>query len=242
MVGRFLGARSRPAALLGHRFFARPNPSGTATNWGYGAYGNYLSVEVLENAVKIAETESDRARAHFLLGRHYTNQGGNITYRGRAERELGAVIELGKQSEWYDDALYHLGNFLESYGKAQRDENRNWVWEQDFVGAVALYRRLLNEFDRGETRYFDDAENRIRDITGAQLEVFVDQFFLPDSEVAYRLFWRNLETVELSLFPVDLTQARATERKDAARCVARVDRHRPARGGAALGVRYRGRG
>jgi hypothetical protein len=172
--------------------------------WGHGAYANYMPVKVLENAVAIAQSAEDQDRAHFLLGIFYANQGQNAAFRGRVERELGAVIERGKRTPWLDDALYHLGTFLENSGRATRDSQGNWSWKPDFVAALALYRRIVADFARGESQWVDDAQNRIKNIAEPALWLAVDQFFLPGSEVGYRLGWRNAARVELSLHPIEL--------------------------------------
>ncbi len=186
--------------------FSAAQPAWHQAYWGHGSYSNYMPVGVLENAVAIAKGEEDLDRAHFLLGVFYVNQGQNTAFRGRAERELGAVIEHGKKSPWYDDALYHLGTFLENYGRATRDSNGSWVWKQDFVGALTFYRKLLKEFEHGETSWYHEAENRAKAITEASVWASVDQFFLPGSEITYRLGWRNAGRVDLALFQVDLTR------------------------------------
>lgn len=84
--------------------------------FGHSYFPMTLPLEVLANAVEIAVSEPDLARAHFLLARAWMNQGGDRRAAQRIESELGAVLALGKRSEWYDDALYALGTFQESQG------------------------------------------------------------------------------------------------------------------------------
>lgn len=175
-------------------------------SFGHSYFPTILPIEVLANALEIAESEPDRARAHFLLGRAWMNQGGDRRAALRVESELGAVLELGKRSEWYDDALYALATFLEGQGRWEQDEHGNLRPQPDFVRALELHRRLTGEFRKGETRYFDECEQRIRNLTGPTLGVQVERFFLPGSEVQYTLSWRNLERVELALYPLDLTR------------------------------------
>ncbi len=174
--------------------------------WGHSYFPSYLPVEVLANAVAIARTEEERARAHFLLGRQWMNQGYDRRAAQRIESELGAVLELGKKSEWYDDALYALATFQENQGRWQADANGNVSPRPDYARALELYRRLTGEFKKGETRYFDECQGRMRNITAPTLAVQVERFFLPGSEVQYTLAWRNLERVELALYPLELTR------------------------------------
>ncbi len=174
--------------------------------WGHSYFPMTLPVEVLANAVEIALTEPDQARARFLLGRAWMNQGGDRRAAQRVEDELGAVLKLGKASEWYDDALYALGTFQENQGRWEADEHGNLRPQPDYVRALELYRRLTSEFRKGETRYFDECQQRIRSLTAPSLDVQVERFFLPGSEVPYALSWRNLAEVELELHALDLTR------------------------------------
>src|SRR5262249_49084469 len=155
---------------------------------------------------QIARTDEERARAHFLLGSAWRNQGYDRRAAQRIESELGAVLELGKKSEWYDDALYALAGFQENQGSWERDANGNLAPRPDYVRALELYKRLTSEFKKGETRYFDDAKQRIQNITAPTFSVQVERFFLPGSEVQYSLSWRNVERVELALYPVTLAK------------------------------------
>ncbi|HEX6883949.1 MAG TPA: alpha-2-macroglobulin family protein [Planctomycetota bacterium] len=181
-------------------------PEWRERSWGHGYFPTYLGVDVLANAVKLARSDEERGRAHFLLGKAWTNQGWDARAAERVERELGAVLELGKKSEWYDDALYALGTFHEQQGRWERDAAGNPRPRPDFAKALALYERLTSEFRKGETRYFDDCHQRMRQITAPTLSVQVERFFLPGSEVQYALGWRNLATIELALHPVELTK------------------------------------
>jgi uncharacterized protein YfaS (alpha-2-macroglobulin family)/tetratricopeptide (TPR) repeat protein len=181
-------------------------PTWDEYQWNRGVYAGSVPRQVLENAVEIAVDEADVARAHFLLGMHYVQSGQNLSYRGRAERELGAVLELGKRSEWYDDALYRLGDRLQNVGRPSRNEHGGWTWKRDYKGALALFRRLLREFEKGETAWYDSAASHVRNITARSTTVDVGNFFLPGSEVTYTLGWRNLDRVELALYRTSLVR------------------------------------
>jgi hypothetical protein len=68
-----------------------------------------------------------------------------------------------------------------------------------------LYRRLTREFTKGQTRYYDQAIEQIREITEATLSVSVSNIFLPDSELQFSLNARNVRRVEFALYRIDLT-------------------------------------
>ena len=193
-------ARDRYLAMV----WKMAQPTWHQRYWGARLNHGHMPQQVLENAVKIARDEADVCRARYLLGMYYFNYGQNWQMAGRALRELAAVIEMGPKHEWYDDALFQHAEYLANTGRSTRDENGTWRWTPDFVEAVRGYRQLLAEFKKGETPWYDNARERIAEITGAVVNVHVDRFFLPESEMQFRLGWRNVERIRLSLHQVDL--------------------------------------
>jgi len=172
--------------------------------WGNSYFPIYLSTEVFANAVAIARTPDEVARARFLLARAWMNRSHDRRAGQRVEEELAAILALGKQSEWYDDALFSLATWCETRGTWERDENGRESTRPDYARALETYRRLTSEFRKGESRYWDECQGHVRQITQPTLDVRVDRFFLPGSEVQYTLSWRNQERVDLELVPVDL--------------------------------------
>jgi hypothetical protein len=195
-------ARKRYLAIV----FKAAEPTWWEANWGYATYGNQLPIEVLQNAARIARTKEERAHAHWLLGSAWQGQGRNGRAPERAADALRVVLELGRGTEWYDEALFQLAQHLENVGVAERRPDGSWTYEPDYVGAVALYRRLLDELKQGETRHWRSAQERLRNLTRASVDLSVDRFFLPDSEIRFDLGWRNVRQVELALYPLDLTR------------------------------------
>jgi alpha-2-macroglobulin len=181
-------------------------PPGAEPYYRYGSYGNALPLNILENVLKIATTENDKAHAHYLLAVSFNYHGGDWDARARVPEHFEAALKPGKGTDWYDDALYHYAEWMMNQGRAVPLADGNWRQEQDYVKALALFRRLVAEFQKGETRYWEQAQAQIRNITAVQLNVGVSHVFLPDSEIQYHLNWRNVKRVELALYPVDLTR------------------------------------
>ncbi|HEY6170086.1 MAG TPA: alpha-2-macroglobulin family protein, partial [Verrucomicrobiae bacterium] len=151
-------------------------------------------------------TENDRAHAHYLLARTIQQQGGDWDQRARVPEEFEAAVKLGQKTEWYDDALYQYAEWMMNQGRVVPLKDGGWRHEPDFVKALELFRRLVAEFKKGETRYFEQAQVQIKSITEEQVGVSVSHFFLPDSEIQYHLNWRNVGRVDLALYAVDLTR------------------------------------
>ena len=129
----------------------------------YGSYGNYAPLEILDNALKIAQNDADRARAHYLIAMTLRYQGGDYPPDAAVE-EFEAAIKAGKGNEWYDDALYHYAEWMTQMDIILLDDG-GWRQEQAYVKALELFRRLVTEYGKGETRYYDQAQSQIENIT-----------------------------------------------------------------------------
>jgi uncharacterized protein YfaS (alpha-2-macroglobulin family) len=178
-----------------------------ANEWfEYGYYsGNWIDVAILENALRIATDPTQRAHAQFLLGQTLAAQG-QPARRSRAIEQYEAALAAGKGSGWYDDALYRLACLICDFGLAELDAQGRWTTRFDYPRALELFRRFTREFRAGESRWFDDAQNRIRSITAPALSVATHSQFAPGSKLAYDLTWRNVGHIELALYPTDLTR------------------------------------
>jgi uncharacterized protein YfaS (alpha-2-macroglobulin family) len=174
----------------------------------YGSFGNILPLQILENALKIAQDENEQAHAHYLIAMTLRNQG-DWAQRQRVSDEFEAVLEGGigqAGSDWYDDALFYYAQWMASVGQVRVNENGQWVNEPDYVRALDLYRQLVRQYSRGETRYWDQANQQIREITSPRIGLTVSNVFLPDSEIQFHLNWRNVQEIDFTLYRVNLTR------------------------------------
>ncbi|MDH5763024.1 MAG: MG2 domain-containing protein [Nitrospinota bacterium] len=179
----------------------------------YGYYGNYIPIEFLENALKIAQNKTDRVHAHYLIAMALRQQG-NVYQQQRVPESFEAVIKAGKSSEWYDDALYYYAEWLSGSGEIIIMENGQQRREPNYKKALKYYRRILNDFKKGETRHYDNALNNVKNITRSTLNLNASSFFLPDSLIQVNLDWRNIEKVQLSLYRVNLAKDVDFKNKD----------------------------
>ena len=181
-------------------------PSWQGGGYYYWNYGGQLPLEILENTLKIAQTPNDQAHAHYLLAMALRNQGGDWDQRERVPEEFAGAIKIGKATAWYDDALYNYAEWMLSNGRVIPLKDGSWTQEPDYKKALELFRRLVKEFQKGETLYYEPAENQIKSITDPTVSVSVANIFLPDSEIQYSLNWRNVKRIELALYAVELTR------------------------------------
>jgi len=196
-------ARTRYLAIV----WRMAKPAQAEPYYYYGYWGNFIPQPVLENALKIAQNDEDKAHAHYLVAMNLRSQGTDLEMRARVSDEFESAIRFGKKTEWYDDALYNYAGWMQSQGKAVQLADGTWNLQPDYVKALELFRRFTKEFTKSESRYWDDANNQINNITGKWIGVGAANVFLPDSEIQYNLDWRNVKKVELSLYAVDLNIA-----------------------------------
>lgn len=199
-------AGARDVEMARTRYLAIVRRAAKPPQEQYGYWGTQMGLEVLENFLKIAKSENDQAYAHFLIAMTIRNQGADWERRARVPEEFEGAIKIGKGTDWYDDALYNYAEWMAGQGRAVPLADGNWRQEPDYPKALELFRRLVSEFNKGETRYWDQAQQQIKSITGPQLGVSVANIFLPDSEIQYHLNWRNVKQIELALYPVELNR------------------------------------
>ena len=147
--------------------------------------------EVLVNAVAIAKSPQDRARARWLLAQRIAMERSDASDE-RAFELLEEILAIGKQSEFYDDAIHYYASLLEQRG--------------DYAKAIEIYRRIIAEFPAGATRYGENARRRIAEIVEPSVGVHAGGTFLPESEQEVVVTWRNVKAIRLALYSVDLTK------------------------------------
>jgi len=182
---------------------AEPQPANQYYFYTY--YGNYIPLDILENALKISTQENDQVHLHYLIAMTMRAAGGGWETRERVPDEFEAALKGGKRTDWYDDALYYYAEWMANNGAVSQTAPGQWQQEPDYVKALDLFRRLTREFVKGETRYYDQALQQIKNITDPNLSIGVSNIFLPDSELQYAFSARNLRRVDFALYQVDLT-------------------------------------
>src|SRR5262245_50345265 len=178
----------------------------SSDSYYYAYYGNYIPLNILENARKITVSQNQRAHLSFLIAMAIRNTGADWETRQQVPDEFEEALKLGKQTDWYDDALYYYAEWMNNYGSITELGENNWQQQPDHVKALQLFRRLTTEFSKGETRYYDQAVQQIKQITDPTLAVSVSNIFLPNSELQFALNARNVKQVDLALYKIDLTR------------------------------------
>lgn len=178
----------------------------------YSYYGNYIPLNILENALKISTSENDQSHLHFLIAMTLRNTGSDLETLQNVPDEFEAALKGGRQTDWYDDALFHYAEWMGNRGNIRQIGDGNWQQEADYVKALELYRRFTREFTKGQTRYYDQAIEQIKQITEPAIAVIVSNTFLPGSEIQFNLNARNVNGVNFALYRINLaSDARLTK-------------------------------
>ena len=172
----------------------------------YAYYGNYIPLDILENALKISTSENEKSQLHFLIAMTMRNTGGDWESRQRVADEFEEALKAGKQSDWYDDALFYYAEWMNSNGTIVQLEDGQWQQQPDYVKALELYRRLMREFDKGETRYYDQAQQHIKNITEPPSASASRTFSSRIPKLQFVLNARNVKRVDFALYKIDLTR------------------------------------
>lgn len=171
----------------------------------FNSYGWPIPHDTLEEALKIAVKDEDKHLLQFLIAMSLRHQG-HWNKHERVKKAFEGALEAGKSSEWYDDALFHYGEWLEQRGQMIRLENGQTRQQADYVTALKIFRRLLQEFQPGETRHYQQAFNKAEGIPQPNLNISVPHIYLPGSIIEADIHWRNVKDIELSLYQIDLTK------------------------------------
>src|SRR6185312_5219618 len=180
---------------------SRPNQ-----DYYYTYYGNVIPLEILENALKITTSENEKIHLHFLIAMTMRQMGGDWESRQRIPDEFEFALAGGKRSDWYDDALFYYAEWMSNTGTIRQLDEGQWTQEPDYVKALELYRLLLREFTKGETRHYDQAQQQVKNIIEPMITVGVSNIFLPDSELQFGLNARNVRRADFALYKIQLTQ------------------------------------
>jgi hypothetical protein len=196
-------ARERRLAML----FRLARPAWAWEGWMPGSYGAGLPLDLLEDALQVARAPAELAYVEYLYALSLSRQVSGPNGSASVEKHYRAALEGGRASESYDDALIAYAQWLESGGRWVRRDDGSVQQEPDAVGALALYERIVHEFREGESAWWHQARDRARAIQEPELSVAVGSTFLPGSEVAYHLGWRNVASIDLALLPLELVSA-----------------------------------
>ncbi|HKS23984.1 MAG TPA: MG2 domain-containing protein [Thermoanaerobaculia bacterium] len=164
-----------------------------------------LPTELLANALGVADAPRDRDRARLLLARRLLDERKPESVE-RGLEHLDILIREGRQGAYYDEALFAAAQQLSNGGGVIVVDGGGSGYRQDYVRALELYRRIVNEYGPRDSARYDVAKKAIEEITRRSVNVLVSSNFLPASEQQFILTWRNVKSIELAITAVDMVR------------------------------------
>ena len=80
--------------------FKAAHPPHADDYYVYTYYGNYIPLDILENALKISNTANDISHINFLLAMSMRYAGGDYMARYRVPDQFEDALKAGKQADW----------------------------------------------------------------------------------------------------------------------------------------------
>lgn len=175
-------------------------------NQGYQNAISPMPIQVLDNFLRIAQRDEDRAYGNFLFAQSLSRQRQDARQRLRISQAYENAVEyaLKVESLWLDDILYYYANWSSREGNLYFDDQGNLVAEPDYAQAIYYFQQLTKRFKPRESQFVDDARRALDNIREASLGVSVTHAYLPESEVSFMLRSRNLDAVTVEIYPIDL--------------------------------------
>lgn len=179
----------------------------------------FWPLPVSENAMELARSRDEQSGASLLLALGL-QQTGAWQYPAGHERIRKAYVQAlsaGKSARWYDDTLWSASGFAENYGRLIESIPGQYRAVPDYPETLNLLQRLLSEFKKGETGYYDNASERVNNIQKPSIRLYAASAFLPSSLIELNLNTRNMEAVQFRIRKLNLAkhfEARNLKRDD----------------------------
>jgi len=158
--------------------------------------------QMAEDAVKLAVSPEEQARAHLLLAQTLHQTGGGPELWQRIPTEFEAAI-AAENNRFTADAMGAYADWLSTWGREDPDTPSGH--SGDLVRALALYRRIVEEFETENKSWVRTAQQKIDEITAVTSKLAVYESFLPGSKVRCKLTLRNVPFLDLALYRLELT-------------------------------------
>lgn len=159
----------------------------------------------LEKGLLLTTSREDASylsyRLAVLLGR-----GTSQAEREKILRFYDEATALGVGCPWYGQSLFDYAQWCESSSGAEFRGLWLAYGGSGASRALDLYERIVRDFKPGETPGYAAAKQKVDALKQPSLELGVSSVFLPGSAIPVTLSHRNLRSVELVLYRLDLTR------------------------------------
>ena len=165
---------------------------------------SYDEIQILRNALSLADSDEDIGIFTIYLANSYRSSVGN----GDIEKALKLIdksIEKINGGIWLWRVLYVKAQVLENTGRPFRLETGQWGYEPDFVGALEIYKKIINSDKQNETGLVNQIQSRITNIQKPEINVLITGFYKSKNDIQFYLSSKNIEKYGVKIFPLDLS-------------------------------------
>ncbi len=159
-----------------------------------------------ENALKIANNNADLAFAYYGLARAYAQEGAAAEVHAMAGVNFEKAVMLGLGEPWLGEALFEYAQWAEKGGGLFLDGRVRAPIEPSPALALELYERYLLLPGAITHINYKDVVAAIASLKEPGLKLNVPMAFLSGVDVSFYLEGAHVDTVDLYLYPVDLTE------------------------------------
>ena len=132
--------------------------------------------------------------------------GGNYYARYRVPDQFEDALKAGKQSDWYDDALFYYAEWMSNYGTIRRSKTASGRKQPDYEKHWSFTAVCCASFPKVRLVITIRPANRSKTSLNHRSSIGVSNIFLPDSELQFVLNARNVRRVDFALYKFDMTR------------------------------------
>ncbi len=163
-----------------------------------------LPASYWSTALQIARDDVERGFVHYGLARAYTLEATLPDSHTLAALHFERAIELGKHAFWLGECLFYYGQWAEQGGGLLIDGRVRLPVEPNLLLAKSLYEQALQVPGAEKNFYFQEATQSLIRLKEPVLLIQIPKAFTHAEDIYFELQCQYVETVELSLYPIDL--------------------------------------
>ena len=170
---------------------------------------NYLpSIQenILSESIQLVDNQDDLLKLNLLLANQYQHKPLTPATYYLIQRQYEKLLGFPVKTPHYDRVLFSYAQWLEQQGRQVKNSNNRYSYSPDYEKALTYYQKIVKQFSKEKSPYWEQAKDRIKTITEPQINLFFSIQYTPGSQIEYALSYNNLSNIQVSLYPIDLNR------------------------------------
>ncbi|MBO7392189.1 MAG: hypothetical protein J6U77_06790, partial [Verrucomicrobia bacterium] len=170
---------------------------------------NYLPLiqeNILSDAIQLVDKQDDLLKLNLLLVNQYQHKPLTPATYYLIQRQYEKLLGFPVKTPHYDRVLFSYAQWLERQGRQVKNSNNRYSYSPDYEKALLYYQKIVKQFTKEKSPYWEQAKDRIKTITEPQINLLVSSQYTPGSQIEYALSYNNLSNIQVSLYPIDLNR------------------------------------